>query len=58
MVPLSKKLACNWRSLDYSQVVARIHEWAFWITERVYTNVPTGMHVRTIVRSRNTYGTR
>ena len=38
-VPLRKKLACNWRSLNYGRVVARIRERAFWITQRVYTYV-------------------
>ena len=38
-VPLGKKFARNWRSLNYSRVVARIRERAFWITQRVYIYV-------------------
>ena len=38
-VPLRKKFACNWRSLNYSRVVARIRERAFWITQWVYIYV-------------------
>ena len=39
MVPLRKKLACNWRSLNHGWVVARIRKQAFWIRQRVYTYV-------------------
>ena len=32
---LEKKLACNWRSLNYGRVVTRICERTFWIMQRV-----------------------